>query len=72
MALLASARQSGHKAMWRDLADTIVERVSHNDVAAPIHCDSTGKVELSNGPFFVSIALLVSARQSGHRRGLVV
>jgi hypothetical protein len=67
MALFASARQSGHKALWSDYADTVVGHVSHNDVAIPIHCDSTGKVELSNGPFSVSMALFASARQGGHK-----
>jgi hypothetical protein len=66
MALFASARQSGHKALWCDFADTAVARVSHDDVAVSIHCDSEWIVELSNGPFSVSMALLASACQSGH------
>jgi hypothetical protein len=48
-------------ALWCDLADTIVARVSHDDVPIPIHCESKGLVELSNGPFSVSMALLASA-----------
>jgi hypothetical protein len=67
MTLLASARQSGHLALWRDYADTMIFRVSHNDVAALIHCNSTGPVELRNAPFSVLIALLASACQSGHK-----
>jgi hypothetical protein len=39
----------------------MVAEVSQNDVAAPIHCDSIGLVELSNGPFSVLKALLASA-----------
>jgi hypothetical protein len=72
MAVPATARKSGHLALLCDHADAIVERVSHNDVAAPIHCDSTRKVnstrkvELTKDPFSVSMALLVGARQSGH------
>jgi hypothetical protein len=66
MALLACARQSGHMALWCDLVDTIVPRVSHNDVAVPIHCYSTGGVDLRNDPFSVTMTFLASARQSGH------
>jgi hypothetical protein len=67
MALLAIARHSGHVALWSDFADAMVARVSYDDVAVPIHCDSTGLVELSNGPLSVSMALRASARQSGHK-----
>jgi hypothetical protein len=66
MAPLTSARQSGHTALWCDYADTVVVRVTHNDVAVPIHCDSAGFVELSNGPFSVLTAPFASARQNGH------
>ena len=51
-------------ALWCDLTDTMVALVSHDDVAVPIHCDSMGMVELSNGSFSVSTALLASACQS--------
>jgi hypothetical protein len=51
----ASACQSGHMALWCDLADTMVVSVSHNDIPVPIHCDSTGISELSNGRYSVSI-----------------
>jgi hypothetical protein len=40
IALDASARQSGHFALWCDLADTVVETVSHDDIATLIYCDS--------------------------------
>jgi hypothetical protein len=43
-------------ALWSDLADTIVASVTHDDVAVPIHCDSTRKEKLRNGPFSVSMA----------------
>jgi hypothetical protein len=66
MAPDASARQSGHLAMRGDLMDTTVQTVSHEDVAVSVYCDSTGILELSNGPFSVSMALFASARQSGH------
>jgi hypothetical protein len=66
MALLASACQSGHTALWCDLADTVVGRVSHNEVGVPIHCDPPGKVKLSNGPLSVSMPLFASASQNGH------
>jgi hypothetical protein len=66
MALFASARQSGHLALWCDFADTVVARVSHDDVPVPIHCDSEWREELSNGTSSVSMALLASACQSGH------
>jgi hypothetical protein len=36
---LITTCQSGHLALWCDLADTII--VSHDDVPVPIHCDST-------------------------------
>jgi hypothetical protein len=52
--------------MWCDFADTMVVVVSHNDVAAPIHCDSTGPPELRNGPFSILMPPHVSACQSGH------
>jgi hypothetical protein len=57
MDLFTSPRQSGHAALWCDLADTIVSEVSHDDVAVPIHCDPTGTFELS-----VSMTLYASAR----------
>jgi hypothetical protein len=44
----------------------MVATVSHNDIAASIHCDSPGQVELSIGLFSVSIALFTSACQSVH------
>ena len=66
MALFASARQSGHKALWCDFTNTKVSHVSHKDVAIPIYCDPHGKSKVSNGPLSVSMALLASARQSGH------
>jgi hypothetical protein len=76
MAHFASACQSGHMALWCDSADTMVATVSHKEVAVPIHCDYSKEtvketVELSNGPFSVSMALLARARrararQSGH------
>jgi hypothetical protein len=66
MALLASARQRGHTAMWCDLADTVVTLVYHEDIPVPIQCDSPGSVELSSSPFSVLMALLAGARQSGH------
>jgi hypothetical protein len=66
MTLLASAGQSVHMALWCDFADAMVATVSHNDVAAPINCDSRGTVELSNGRFSVSMAHFSSARQSSH------
>jgi hypothetical protein len=68
MAPSASARQSGHMALWCDLADTMVARVSHNHIAVAIHCESTETVELSNGPFSVSMTYYAgSACQSGHK-----
>jgi hypothetical protein len=67
MAVLASARQSGHMSLWCDFVDTIVVAVSHDDVPVPIQCDSIRIVELSNtGPFSVLMALLASARYCGH------
>jgi hypothetical protein len=65
MAQLTSARQSGHMALWCDLADP--RAVSHNDVAVLIYCDSTGLVELRNGPFSVLMATVASASYCGHR-----
>jgi hypothetical protein len=53
-------------ALWCDLADAMVARVSHKDVVYPIHCDSTGGFKLSDGPFSVLITLYASTRQSGH------
>jgi hypothetical protein len=53
-------------ALWCDFADTMADRVSHDDVPVPIHCDSTGGLKLSDGPFPVLITLYASARQSGH------
>jgi hypothetical protein len=61
-----------HMALWCDLADTMVVPVNHNDVAAPIHCDSVWIAKLSDSPFSVSIAPLASACQSGHNHGPVV
>ena len=66
MPLHASPRQSEHVSLWCDLADTMVVPVSHNDVTAPIHCDSAWIAKLSDSPFSVWMALLASARQSGH------
>jgi hypothetical protein len=66
MAPFSSARQSGHMALWCDFADTMVACVSHDDVAVPVHCDSNGLVELSDGPLSVAMALRASARKSGH------
>jgi hypothetical protein len=49
-------------ALWCDLANTIVERISHADVPIPIHCDSSGLIELSHGSFSDPMALLAGAR----------
>jgi hypothetical protein len=42
MAMYASACQIGHMALWRDCEDTMVDSVSHDEVAVPIHCDPMG------------------------------
>jgi len=66
IAHLTTACQSGHMTLWCDLADTMVALVSHDEIAVPIHYDSTGQVKLSNGPFYVFMALLAGACYCGH------
>jgi hypothetical protein len=66
MALYTNACQSGHKALWCDLADTMVVHVTYVDVATPIHNYSTRQAKPSNGPFSVSMAYFASTCQSGH------
>jgi hypothetical protein len=48
------------------IAESVPAVVSYNDVAVPIHCDSTGRVKVSHSPFSILTALGASARQSGH------
>eukprot|EP00959_Pyramimonas_sp_CCMP1952_P241077 5038210-Pyramimonas_sp.AAC.2 len=62
IASLASARQCGHQALRRDLANTLVLCFCHNDVALPIHCHSIRTVELSGGALSVSMAFPTSSR----------
>jgi hypothetical protein len=57
-------------ALWCDFADTLVPRVSHNDVVIPIYCDPHGLVELSNGPLSALMAVLTSSRQGSGQRTL--
>ena len=45
------------------LADTVVVRVSHYDVAVAVHGHTGGAVELGGGTLAVSIAPLARARQ---------
>jgi hypothetical protein len=69
MPLPRNAHHSSHMALWCHLVDTIVETVSHNDVAVPVHCDSKAPLYMScdpvNTPSSGNVnALLSSARQS--------
>jgi hypothetical protein len=61
-----SPRQSGHNPLGCDLADAMVHRVSHKDVAVRVYYKPTGLIELSIGPFSVLKTLLATARQSGY------
>eukprot|EP00959_Pyramimonas_sp_CCMP1952_P156713 3277606-Pyramimonas_sp.AAC.1 len=68
MTLHASAGQCGHQALRRDLADAMVVRISHDDIAVPVHCHSAGAVRSSTGGAgSISMALLASARNRGHQ-----
>eukprot|EP00959_Pyramimonas_sp_CCMP1952_P133714 2796087-Pyramimonas_sp.AAC.1 len=65
MACLASARQCGHHALRRDLADAMVAHVGHDDVALHVHRHSAGVAEPSGGALSVFIASQAAARQRG-------
>eukprot|EP00976_Prorocentrum_cordatum_P067746 1178877-Prorocentrum_minimum.AAC.3 len=69
MTLRTSARQRGHQALRRNLANAMVVRVGHYNIAVPVHCHSTGVIELRGVAFSVSIAFLASARQCRHYCG---
>eukprot|EP00976_Prorocentrum_cordatum_P095576 1190234-Prorocentrum_minimum.AAC.1 len=43
IALLAGARQCGHQALRRDLLNTMVVIISHNDIAVSFHRHSEGR-----------------------------
>eukprot|EP00976_Prorocentrum_cordatum_P058637 1173281-Prorocentrum_minimum.AAC.1 len=60
-ALVTGARQCGHVALPRDLADAAVALVRHDDVALHVHRDAGRVVELGGGPSAVSIPLLAVA-----------
>jgi hypothetical protein len=44
----------------------MVVGVGFNAIAAPVHRDFRGPIEMSNGPFAVSMAANTNARQCGH------
>eukprot|EP00976_Prorocentrum_cordatum_P047927 967800-Prorocentrum_minimum.AAC.1 len=62
MAHHASARQRGHQALRRDLADAIVDEVGHYNIAVPVHRHSVRAGEFRGVTFSVLIATYASAR----------
>jgi hypothetical protein len=60
IAYFTSARQCGHLTLRWDLADTMGKLVSHDDVPAPIHCDSSGTSEPRYNPFSDTMPIFTS------------